>query len=383
MSSIPRGHARSLAAYPHARCLDGSPAQYYVSETKNSQGIFIFFQGGGFCADHSDCQSRTQTPMGSTTYDQPTMQLKQPYFSRVPAANPLLSSFTFVFVRYCDGGYFSGERMRAVVHNGTRMHFAGRWITEAVLSEFHSRLEAASRVVLGGCSAGGIHVLAHLDAMRTMLPSRVQIAGFVDSGFYPDIPSFTARKRFVISPSGHNASGLLGRACLAAHPRRHERCLSAERSAPFLKTRAFIWQSLYDVDQPRDEAKPGCKARRWCKDEYARNFSHAIQTALFDAPRVRHGAFLDNCERHCEYALALHPTLNVSVDGLTPLHAFSAWWHREQLNSSARPRTLWKASGGKVNCKPQAHGHQRHDKRPPRVRIAGAGGATAGGRRST
>lgn len=40
--------AVTLAAYPLARCLDGSPARYYIHGQDPSR-FLIFHEGGGFC----------------------------------------------------------------------------------------------------------------------------------------------------------------------------------------------------------------------------------------------------------------------------------------------------------------------------------------------
>lgn len=89
------------------------------------------------------------------------MLLERPYFQRT--GNPLLASFTQVYVRYCDGGYYSGERMAPVTYNGnSTLHFRGRWIIEAVIADLgplRASGNSITDVVFGGCSAGGIRVL--------------------------------------------------------------------------------------------------------------------------------------------------------------------------------------------------------------------------------
>jgi len=334
--------AHSLEAYPHAKCLDGSPARYYLSRGNTSR-LFIFFEGGGFCQNLSACQKRAATYLGSTSQDPPTLALDRPYFSRSPAASPLLSSFTFVFVRYCDGGYFSGARGAAVMHNGTLLHFRGSWILKAVIADV--KLREAADVVIGGCSAGGIHVLAHLDAIRAMLPARVALSGFADSGFYMDVADFTSRKRFVVSPAGQNATSLLSPGCTAAFPAEKEKCLIAQRNAPFLQLPTFVWQSRYDLDQRSCELSPDCAASAACVDAYAHELSSAIREQLLGRRRPRHGAFIDVCARHCDDGVKWPHT--VTVDGVTPLQAFARWYASRQV---AHSRTLWEAPGGEATC---------------------------------
>jgi len=335
--------AHSLARYPLARCLDGSPARYYLSKGDASR-IFVFFEGGGFCDDLASCQARAGTRLGSTVHDPLVMKLDRPYFSRSPVDSPLLSSFTFAYVRYCDGGYYSGERASEVMYNNTPLHFKGRWITEALFRDL--RLDAASHVVMGGCSAGGIRVLAHLDYLRSLLPATVSVAGFADSGFYTDVPSFTNLKRFVVAPDGQNATRLLSQHCLAAHPLAAEKCLIAQHAARYLRTGTFVWQSLFDADQRSCEMNPSCAAAPACVELYAQRLSHAIHQGLLAAdmhlpsPHVRHGAFIDMCDRHCDDGIAL--PFNLTVDGANPLQAFARWYGAKEDNQS---RTVWEVEG--------------------------------------
>jgi len=341
-------HAYTLSAYPRAKCLDGSPARYYLSQSaeRPSSRVFVFFEGGGFCQSLSDCQARAMTRLGSTLQDPPTMTLDRLYFTRSLAASPLLGSFTFAFVRYCDGGYFSGERTLPVTHNGTRLHFNGLWIVHAVFNAL--RLGQANEVVIGGCSAGGIHVLAHLDSLRSMLPSSVSVVGFADSGFYIDVPFFTKLKRFVVSPNGQNATQLLNRACVAAFPGAMEKCLIAQRAVPFVQTPTFVWQSRYDMDQRSCELTAACAASRACIDAYASNLSRAIHAAIgAHHPHYHawHGAFIDTCRRHCDENVTL--PLAVAVDGVTPLQAFGIWYHKHRQNSTA---LVWEVAGSATTC---------------------------------
>jgi len=340
---------RSLEAYPLAKCLDGTPARYYLSKG-DAKRVFVFFEGGGFCSNVTTCRQRASSYLGTTARDPSSLVLDRPYFSRSPIASPLLSSFTFAFVRYCDGGYFSGERLDPVVHSGTRLYFRGSWITRAVFADL--KLHAMTDVVIGGCSAGGIHVIAHLDAMRAMLPSTVALSGFADSGFYMDVTFFTDFKRFVVSPAGHNATRLLSSTCIAAFPSATEKCLIAQRNALFLETPTFLWQSRYDLDQRSCELSSDCAASPACVDAYAQSLSSAIHTQLLARRQPRHGAFIDVCARHCDDNV--RQPYGIAVDGVTPLQAF-ALWHpvhaaHTRTHTHTHTRTLWEASGGEARC---------------------------------
>ena len=65
------------------------------------------------------------------------------------------------------------------------VYFRGRYITEALIADLKSKhgLGDATDVVIGGCSAGGLHVIAHIDAVAALLPSTARAVGYADSGF--------------------------------------------------------------------------------------------------------------------------------------------------------------------------------------------------------
>ena len=76
--------------------------------------------------------------MHNPIYD--SKQLTNAPLSSDPDENPLLSQFTKVFVRYCDGGYFSGNVSSPVpAANGTLLFYPDGTITidvEASMDEW-------------------------------------------------------------------------------------------------------------------------------------------------------------------------------------------------------------------------------------------------------
>eukprot|EP00966_Prymnesium_polylepis_P107242 2483180-Prymnesium_polylepis.1 len=85
-----------------------------------------------------------------------------------PAANPDFATFHRVHIQYCDGGSFAGDRELDTPDG--RLHFRGRRILQAALSELQSSfgLGAAegTQVLLTGCSAGGVAVYLNADFIR-------------------------------------------------------------------------------------------------------------------------------------------------------------------------------------------------------------------------
>ena len=149
--------------YPLARCLDGTPALYYLSPGYDSgkDKYFIFHQGGGFCDSDADCLERAGTYLGSTSSDDPANNMYAKYAQengmwRDVAQNPLMHNWNHIYVRYCDGAYYSGDRLEPRTIDGKEVFFRGRYITEAIFTDLAPKLATATDVVLSGCSAGAI-----------------------------------------------------------------------------------------------------------------------------------------------------------------------------------------------------------------------------------
>ena len=209
-----------------------------------------------------------------------------------------------MLVVYCDGAYLSGSNSTPTVANGTRLHFRGRDILTAVLRELADvrGLRAATDVLLGGCSAGGIATFAHADWVARLLRGgggddggdlddggeedavddlgdaagrrggggggsggalirrRARFAAFAISGYYMDVDFFSRQKVFPFEQS--NVSAVLDARCLAAQAAAGapHKCLVADVNAPFLRTPTFAFQSKSVQSSPDDRpARVRCR----------------------------------------------------------------------------------------------------------------------------
>ena len=71
---------------PRARCLDGSPAVYYISEGANRSAFVFHHQGGGWCQTLDECQSRAKGRLGSSRSYPHSMDLRS--VDAPPTASP-------------------------------------------------------------------------------------------------------------------------------------------------------------------------------------------------------------------------------------------------------------------------------------------------------
>ena len=94
-------------------------------------------------------------------------------------------------------------------------------------------LDAATEVVVSGCSAGGLATFLHADAWGAALPG-AKVTAMPDSGFFLDYNATAAGGRMGYGQlmrwvcSAMNSTGGLPAACVAANPSDPCKCIFAE-----------------------------------------------------------------------------------------------------------------------------------------------------------
>eukprot|EP01063_Lacrimia_lanifica_P010154 TRINITY_DN16901_c0_g1_i1.p1 TRINITY_DN16901_c0_g1~~TRINITY_DN16901_c0_g1_i1.p1 ORF type:complete len:468 (+),score=103.24 TRINITY_DN16901_c0_g1_i1:114-1406(+) len=352
-----------------ARCLDGSvPALYYSGWTAAAQrGTWlVFIQGGGWCYDAMDCLGRSAGEYGSSRAWGDSLTVDG-VMDRNCTNNPSFCGANHVFLRYCDGASFAGFREAPLEVNGTALYFRGRAILHGALDMLLDRtlpfgMHRAERVLLSGCSAGGLATYLHADALRRTVaaaaPALRDFRAAPISGFFLNHANlrgdavYTAEMQNVYRL--HNVSGGVDRGCLAAHPGAEGwRCLFAPYVYPHVSTPTFVINSA--MDQWQGEAILGgvlpahfphqhdashgvpygipewtpclqepyfnCSARG---AQMWNRYRDAFMTALGPPRRPGHGAFIHSCHLHCAARHAEYHT--VTVAGATTQQALTRWW---------------------------------------------------------
>merc|ERR1712087_968185 len=115
---------------------------------------YIHHQGGGWCESVSDCAGRANGGLGSTKGDKPTITNNNGYFSRDAKNNPLMHNWNMVYLRYCDGGSFSGDNATTTEYSGKTLYFRGHRVLHAMMDDLlnNQGLSKATDVVISGCS---------------------------------------------------------------------------------------------------------------------------------------------------------------------------------------------------------------------------------------
>jgi len=180
-------------------------------------------------------------------------------FSNSSTVNPSFHNWTKVYVRYCDGGSFSGDAL-ATAPDGKTLHLRGRRILDAVLDALVERegFALGDTLVASGCSAGGLAIWLHLDYMTeylgAKLSGRANVLGVPECGLFMDLPTATgtpqmtpAYRAVAQMQNATAAGGNLNAGCLAAYPAPEQwRCFLAQYVLPHVRTPFFAVNSVYD-----------------------------------------------------------------------------------------------------------------------------------------
>ena len=301
-----------------AMCLDGSPAAFFIRQgayTLNDSYI-VDFCGGGWCYDEASCLARAGNHLlGSSKFlpkDGGAFGLATGgLLSDSPTTNPDFWNWTKVFVIYCDGVSFTGDRTEPLVDKATgkKAWLRGKANLEAVFAELNAShgLQQAKRVIVSGNSAGGLTVYTHLDRIRSMISSAASVLGFPDGGYFLDIADVHGQHSYRANMANvfNLSSGISGiePACRTANVGQEWRCIFAEYVFPFLKTPLFAVESLYDAWQiPNVEGAEVCNTAA-CVNDPAKmaifqGFRTQMLSALQPVIKTAKGIWTDSCVAH-------------------------------------------------------------------------------------
>ncbi|MFN0248664.1 MAG: pectin acetylesterase-family hydrolase, partial [Kofleriaceae bacterium] len=218
-----------LAAFPNARCNDGTPGTFYFRPAATAAGAkrwVIQLQGGGACNSPDSCARRWcsvdtnfgMTQMTSTLAPATGIGADGILYRGNMVANPLADA-NQVFVRYCSSDGWSGTTGPLDVDavdpvSGDpiryRIDFRGRDILDAVIATLRRDggsvpaytlgggsavlvdLDLAADVLFAGASAGGAGAIQNADRVaatlrthNTCVDCTLQVSTLIDSIFGP------------------------------------------------------------------------------------------------------------------------------------------------------------------------------------------------------
>lgn len=312
-----------------AMCLDGSPAALYLRPGSGTGLLkwFIHHQGGGWCESLDLCLDRSRqsgaTSLGSSKGYPPTAPLPGGYLSQDPTVNPMMYNWNVAYLRYCDGGSFTGLNNSITIHKGSRLYFRGlanlRAMQQYLLG---AGLKHATDVVIGGESAGGLATYLHVDDWANVLkaPGR-KVVGMPDSGFFPyynGTTHFSSGMHWVFHFMNSTA-GVHPR-CISDHAAEgnEQECFFAQHAVRYIQTPIFALQSQYDSDQMRWAEINAIHVARI--NQWGQHMTHLVEENLLASGS--HGVFLDSCFHHC------WGWGHYSTGGVTQPKAFEEWYEK-------------------------------------------------------
>ncbi|KPP77510.1 protein notum-like [Scleropages formosus] len=278
-------------------CNDGTPAGYYLRESKGSKRWLVFLEGGWYCFSKENCDSRYETMrrlMSSTKW--PQTKTGTGILSPQPEENPHWWNANMVFVPYCSSDVWSGASPKT---DQSGYAFMGSLIIREVVKELLAQgLDTAKLLLLAGSSAGGTGVLLSVDRVAEQLEelghTNVQVRGLSDSGWFLDNKQYRCTDcSDTISCAPTEAirrgirywNGVVPERCREAHEGEEWNCFFGYKLYPTLTSPVFVVQWLFDeaqltVDNVHLTGQP-MQEGQW---RYIQNLGNELRSTLKDVP---------------------------------------------------------------------------------------------------
>uniref|UniRef100_A0A8D0EFI7 Notum, palmitoleoyl-protein carboxylesterase n=1 Tax=Salvator merianae TaxID=96440 RepID=A0A8D0EFI7_SALMN len=295
-------------------CNDGSPAGYYLKESKGSRRWLLFLEGTGI-------------------------------LSSQPEENPHWWNANMVFIPYCSSDVWSGASART---EKNEFVFMGALIIQEVVKELVEKgLGNAKVLLLAGSSAGGTGVLLNVDRVAEQLEEMgypgIQVRGLADSGWFLDnkqyrrtdcIDTITCAPTEAIRRGIRYWNGLVPERCKMQFKEGEEwNCFFGYKIYPTLRCPVFVVQWLFDeaqltVDNVHLTGQP-VQEGQWL---YIQNLGRELRNTLKDVT----ASFAPACLSH-EIITRNHWT-DIQVKGTSLPRALHCWdrsLHESNKNGKA------------------------------------------------
>ena len=236
-----------------AVCLDGTPPAYYLRPGRDlgTNRWIIHFNGGAWCFDEAACLERSRGSLGSTKHLPPSPPVIQGINSANEQINPDFFDWNLVWVVYCDGASFTGDRQDPVVVHGESIFFRGKRVLDAVIEDLMKRgFQNAEGVILTGSSAGSMTAMFAVDRLAERLPN-VPMHVLSDAGYFIETQQMGGKSvggLFKQIYDMQNSSAGLDQDCMRAFGMKNGwRCFLPQHTFKFIKHPVFVLNAAYDV----------------------------------------------------------------------------------------------------------------------------------------
>ncbi|XP_075895273.1 inactive palmitoleoyl-protein carboxylesterase notum1b [Nelusetta ayraudi] len=243
-------------------CNDGSPAGYYLRESKGSKRWLLYLEGGWYCFNKQTCDRRYETMRSlMSSADWPQTRTESGILSPQPEQNPYWWNANTVFIPYCSSDNWSGASPPRA--DDGEYAFMGSLIIREVVNELLTKgLDKAKVLLLAGSSAGGLGVMLNVDRVAEQLLSQghggVQVRGLPDSAWLPmrkphksaDCRDATSCPPIETAKRGYRYwRSVLPETCIQTHLGEEWKCFFAPKIYLSLKSPIFVVQWLFDEAQ--------------------------------------------------------------------------------------------------------------------------------------
>jgi hypothetical protein len=224
---VPAAYGEWLKFEPDgAVCANGSQYKYFVNFSETSSNLVVFLEGGGACSNYDDCSNgrpfntdcikepagaecirddypavylhldelapftALTEPLGVVDGDVP-VELAYPPLSSNTDLNPM-GDWNRVFIPYCTGDTYLGSRVQTYVDPDgvgpdVEFHHMGHQNMLLLIEELNEMFAEVPKMLVGGCSAGGVGSLNNYPFIRNGLEGVEQSYLLADSG--PIVPT--------------------------------------------------------------------------------------------------------------------------------------------------------------------------------------------------
>ena len=200
---------------PDTICGNGSQYKFYVYDSRTSNNLLLYFEGGGACWDYPSCSGQAGIlgaahPNGipdnyiadfQPRYVSPLVNGADPGLPLFrPKKDIATKGYDVVYMPYCTGDVHVGNNVvtytdPAGVNPPITWRHVGFNNTRKALDYLHTRFPTVGKLLVSGFSAGGTATNAvYYQARRTLLPT---VKGYMlnDSGPIFPAPNATYKSR--------------------------------------------------------------------------------------------------------------------------------------------------------------------------------------------
>lgn len=158
-------------------CGNGSPYKFFVRRAATNANYVIYLEGGGACWDYGSCSGEegirgARNPDGIVDdYMQKIdTRLVTPFLLKGHYANnPETQDWNMVYVPYCTGDVYAGDQtITYESDDGKQLEWNHNGLKNmrAVVAWLRDNMQSPHRMLLTGCSAGGVGALVNYHDMR-------------------------------------------------------------------------------------------------------------------------------------------------------------------------------------------------------------------------